>query len=71
MVIARLGDNQDAELALMLLHTLEDVGACSLRGVIANAHLSRERADFARGTLDALQLDHAQARAQATCLQVY
>jgi len=57
VLVSKLGDNQDAELALILAYTMQDVGSFRLKGVIANLEPAKRRAVFARGTLDALSLE--------------
>uniref|UniRef100_A0A7S3B8R3 Uncharacterized protein n=1 Tax=Haptolina ericina TaxID=156174 RepID=A0A7S3B8R3_9EUKA len=47
-----------SELALILAHTMQDVNLVNLKGVVACGSPARARARFARGTLDALNMEN-------------
>ena len=54
IISARAG--QDVELAHILAHTLQDVGACSLKAVLANMLSATAQIGRARASLDALAM---------------
>ena len=57
IIISDPGQDQDDEMAMVLLRSLTERGLVNCRGIVANLCPAEDRARLARGTLDVLGLD--------------